>query len=220
MYSLILKDYRSHLRSSLRWLFDNDFSTVIIMFFVLGSDHKRPDAALAITIPYILCMALSRMYGGCMSKTLFLCPLDEQGRMEYMKKSIRLRIIISLLIYFVLNLIVIAFGGFSIKRFLLWLYFMICVSFSFNTYTRPKKVETRYATDKVYPVKGNYELWNFWTQFTATISIIAFAGYKGGELYAFEIVIGCILFVFQGICAIVMVKKFYKQVIEQAAFYE
>ncbi len=220
MYSLILKDYRSHWRSSLRWLFDNDFSTVLIMFLVMGSDHKRADAALTITIPYILCLALSRMYGGCMSKTLYLCPLDSEGRKEYMKKSIRLRIIMSISIYMVLSLIVMAFGAFSIKRFLSWLYFMICVSFSFNTYTRPKRVETRYATDKVYPVKGDYELWNFWTQFTATISIIAMAGYRGGKVSTVELVLGCILFVLQGIWAIVMVKKFHKQVIEQAAFYE
>lgn len=217
MYSMILQDFRSHFRSSLRWVYDTDFSVCFIILIYCAEGMRKPDSYLGVTIPYIISLMLSRMYGGCMSKTFYLCPNDDKYRREYITKSIYLRILISLLIYVLVNVMLMLLGRITWVEFLVWMYFIICVSIAFNTFTRPKRVKTTYSTKKVYPVKGEYELWNFLIQFTGAITIILLAGYSvSAERWRFS---GVISFLTISLLTVLMGKNYYKQVIDNLCFY-
>lgn len=221
MYRLILNDYRSHWHSGLKKMYNAGVGFTFAWFVVMGiyDSHGRP-AFWGIYIPYMLTLILSRMYGGYLNKTLFLCPFDKNTRQEYAAKSIRLRIIIPTSLFLIINLTLLFCRKMSIIIFLLSLFVFLCMVLYLNMYCQPIIINPD-TKETIYPVLGNYSVLNGFSHICSYFNI-NFISELSVSLETPPI-IGLIFIVFfvilQFILCICMVRKFYKQILRETVFY-
>lgn len=225
MYKLILQDYRSHWRSSLRKLYDN--STICFVWFfyaIIGIDsyenNKLSYAFLA--FPCLITYILGRMYGGYMNKTFFLCPLDANARRQYAIHSFRLRIIIPSILFLIGNIILLFMDIFSMEILLIRLIVYGFTAVSVNIYCQPTATDNIYSTNR-YPFVGNFEILNTYSNAINVINIIILIHieeYSIVELHPLELALIGIFMTLQLVATISKVKHFYWQSIVLMEFYK
>lgn len=222
MYKMILQDYLHNIKGSLKntdvasWLFY--FYPTFCLLSIGDMTTKDEICFILFILPFVFSLMLSRMYGGRMSKTFYLCPLSGSQRTEYIKKGIRLRILCSICLFLLLNGMLFAMRWLSPNLFFLKLFSMTCASISHNMYCQPI-VSSPEALKRVYPLIGNYELFNIPAQVFGILSILLLSLLDGKEsLWEFILIGLCLLL--QLIFCIQMVRKFYRQILKQSAFYE
>ena len=172
MYRMILGDYRSHFKSAFKTLWnDGGVCAIYFMIFLsLPEEDERAMYYLCLSVPCIITYILSRMYGGCLSKTFFLCPMDAKGRRKYAIESFRLRIIISTVIFLVGNILLLIFRELDIGIFFIRFLAFECTAVSVNIYCKPKSFIGK--NTKVTPFIGNYDTVNIWSNLVNVFIII------------------------------------------------
>ena len=172
--------------------------------------------------PSIIAYMMSRMYGGLLNKTFFLCPLDANARREYAIKSFRLRVLIPSVLFMVGNVTAILFGCFTIGVFFVRLFVFGCTAVSVNIYAQPHSNKDRPNT-KVYPFAGNFEVVEAYTNMIniiLTIIVIAMNEYSLTMLSTWELIILAIALIIQLAVTLSMVKRFYWQSIVLMDFHK
>ena len=162
------------------------------------------------------------MYGGCLNKTFFLCPLDAASRRQYAKESFRLRIIIPSVIFLISNAILMLCGHFFIDIFLIRAFIFGCTAISVNIYAKPD-FDKSFSDTKVYPFTGNYETINIYSHMiniVLIIIVIYLNEYTITELAIGEIVLIALCLILQLAITICKVKRFYWQSIILMDFYK
>ena len=224
MYKLILNDYRSHFKNTLKALWNDGgvYAILCMTIFSLPEEDDRAMCCLCLSVPCIVAYILSRMYGGCLSKTFFLCPMDAKGRRQYAKESYRLRIIIPTVIFFIGNILLLIFNEFDITMFLIRLFAFGCTAVSINIYCS-SKVFTNKNTE-ISPFIGNYDMVNIWSNLMNLLSIIALVSMDGYysvfEMRKGTIVLIGLILAWQFILTVIKVKNFYWQSIVVMELYK
>lgn len=169
-------------------------------------------------LPLLFSVLISRMYGGKLSKTLYLCPLSKEQVREYMKKGMILRIVISVVIFLLFNMASLILGYMPLWIFLTKLFLMTCSAICFNIYCQPDN-KTSSAMERTYPLIGNYEVRNVFAQVFAAIGMLILSLVEGNE-QTWEYVLIAIIPILQLFLCINVYKRFYHQIINLAEFYE
>lgn len=225
MYKMILQDYRCHIKSSFLQMYNNSaFFWVAFIYTILGisNNYINFSSYMLMIFPSIIAYMMSRMYGGLLNKTFFLCPLDANARREYAIKSFRLRVLIPSVLFMVGNVTAMLFGYFTIGVFLVRLFVFGCTAVSVNIYAQPHSSKNRPNT-KVYPFVGNFETVEAYTNMIniiLTIIVIAMNEYSLTMLSTWELIILAIALIIQLAVTISMVKRFYWQSIVLMEFYK
>lgn len=224
MYKLILQDYRSHFRSSLKRMWNESTLCFFWLFYCIistGSHEGYELKYMFITFPCLTAYLLARMYGGYLNKTFFLCPLDAASRRKYAVQSFRLRIIIPTAFFLVSNVILMLLGYFFIDIFLIRLIVFACVAVSVNIYCQPTATEN-WTDTKRYPFVGNFETLNTYSHIINVAMILLtmhMEEYCIAELATWEIVIVAICLILQLTVTISKVRHYYWQAIVLMDFY-
>lgn len=225
MYKLILQDYRSHWRSSLKRLYNYSTICFVWLFYAIigiGSHEDNELSYILLTIPCFLAYMLARMYGGYLNKTFYLCPLDADARRTYAIQSFRLRIIIPSILFIVGNVILLCLGYFAIEIFLIRLIVYGCTAFSVNIYCQPTVTDDIYAPNR-YPFIGNFESANTYSNIINILNIIILMSmeeYSIRELSLWELVLISLLLILQLAATIRKARRFYWQSIVVMEFYK
>ena len=224
MYRMILGDFRSHFKSSLKALWNDGgmFFVIYMVVFAIPNDVSKAIHYLGLSLPCVITYMLSRMYGGCLNKTFFLCPMDAKGRKQYAKESYRLRLLIPTFLFLLINVLLLILGEFDISIFAVRFLVFGCTAISENIYVQPKHLKDSGKT--VTPFIGNYETVNVWSKLVNIIMIIIALTMDGdysitqmGE-WSLAIVVG--LLAWQLILTIIKFKRFYWQSIVVMEFYK
>ncbi|MBQ9136736.1 MAG: hypothetical protein IJX66_11675 [Lachnospiraceae bacterium] len=188
MLKLVIESYKNQFKSAIRNLWDTGLMIYIyiifipvIWFFDLQQNVLFYYCAL---IPMLVGLALSRMYPNEMSKTLLLCPMNEEERKEYIKTGYLLRCTIPLVLYSAVNMVLVLLDKLPFVYFLLIMVIEILFITAVNIYRVPK-AGTPYAMERKYDLPGNYEVWNVCMQFAGIISTVLFVTDipQKGEIY-------------------------------------
>lgn len=222
MYSLILHDYIEHFKESFKNMKDSGFFIYIYASFIPLISERSFSMEIFLhfisILPLAFSLLISRMYGGKLSKTLYLCPLSKEQIKDYIKKGIILRIIISITVFLLLNILTVILGYMPIWIFICKLVLMILSSICFNIYCQPN-FKTSSALERTYPLKGNYETRNIFSQFSSVFGMFILSACESRESTFVYIMLGIILFS-QLLLAINIYKNFYHQIINKTVFYE
>ena len=222
MYRIILGDFRSHFKSSLKSLWNDGgmFAVIYMVIFSLPDEESRALYYLGLSLPCVMAYILSRMYGGYLSKTFFLCPMDAKGRKQYARESYRLRVLIPTALFLMINILLLILGEFDISIFVVRFLAFGCTAVSENIYVQPKYLKDNTVT----PFIGNYETVNVWSKLVNILNIIILLAMDGhytitqmGE-WSLAIVVG--LLAWQLILTIIKFKRFYWQSIVVMEFYK
>lgn len=224
MYKLILNDYRSNFKNSFKLLWKNG-GMFIVMYMVLLSlpdDDSRALHYLGVVLPCVTIYLLSRMYGGYLNKTFFLCPMDAKVRKQYAKESYRIRVLIPTVIFLVINVLLLIFGAFDISIFVVRLLVFGSAAISENIYVQPKYLKEK--NKKITPFIGNYETVNILSGLVnILVIIIALAmdeQYTITRMGEWSLIMVVGLLVLQLILTIIKFKRFYWQSIVVMEFYK
>ena len=225
MYKLILKDYRSHFKSSIKKLW-NDSGLFVILYYCLylinaRQTFKEDLIHLSVVVPCLIAYLLSRMYGGCLSKTFYLCPMDAGDRREHAIKNYRLRVIISTVIFMVPNIVFLIMGEYDIAIFLIRLFAFGCTVISINIYCQPKYLPD--LNKKVTPFIGNYttvEIISNIVNIFAIIVVTCITSNSFAEIETATKIVFLLIFLCQVCVTVVKVKKFFWQSITVMEFYK
>ena len=168
--------------------------------------------------PIMIALLLSRMYGGVMPKTFFLCPLSEMQRKMYAKAGIHIRVAIPTVLFIVLNILVLVFYKIPFWMFLVRLGVFLSAAIACNIYCQPVYAD-REKNERKYALVGNYWLWNVFLQVFTFVSTVILCSFEYNEKLWEFIIVG-IFIAAQIFIGIKMIIKFYPQVINQATYYE
>lgn len=224
MYKLILSDYRSHFKSCLKALWnDGGFFAIFFMTILsLPEEDERAMYYLCLSVPCIIAYMLSRMYGGCLNKTFFLCPMDAKGRKQYAIESFRLRIIIPTVLFLIGNILLLILKEFDISMFIIRLIVFGCTAVSVNIYCQSKYFPNKNI--EVSPFIGNYDTINIWSNIVNLFIVIILLSieeyYTVFEMRMGSLVIVGIVLLWQIILTAIKVKRFYWQSIVVMEFYK
>lgn len=222
MYSLILHDYIEHFKESFKNM--KDVSFFIYIYFIFMPLISERSFSLSFFfhftsfLPLGFSILLARMYGGKLSKTLYLCPLSKEQIKEYIKKGIILRIIISITVFILFNITTVILGYMPLWIFACKLILMIFSSICCNIYCQPN-FKTSSALERTYPLEGNYETRNLFAQIFGAIGMLILSACRPKESVYVYAIIGIIIFS-QLLVAINIYKNFYHQIIDKSVFYE
>lgn len=225
MYRLILQDWRSHIRSSLKRMWDNSGLFFVLIFYCIagiGGQERNEFSYIFITFPCLIAYMLGRMYSGYLNKTFFLCPLDAASRRKYAVQSFRLRIGIPAILFLAGNVLLMCLGYFFIDIFLIRLFVFVCTAISVNIYCQPTFTKD-WTDNRRYPFVGNFETINTYTHIINSIMIailINVAEHAISELATWEIVTIAICMILQLMATICKVRRFYWQSIVLMDFYQ
>lgn len=222
MYKTVLHDYRYHLKEGFDNLDGTSWFVYIYPIWLLpalsGMGSRMATVFICALVPLYFSLALSRMYGGQIDKTLFLCPMSREDRRRYVKTGMRIRIGIGVGIFLVLHVILAGLGWISLPMFGAKLVVMVLAAVSFNIYCQPDQ-KSAYGTKRRYPLSGNYEIWNILAQGMGIANMMLLSLYEENERLWELILTGAAVLLQLGVC-IQIIRKFYRQVLERAVCYE
>lgn len=222
MYKMILNDYRSHFKSSLKKMWNNSgiYYVIFMTIFLMPDEDERSLFYLGLYIPCLTVYILSRMYGGYLNKTFFLCPMDAEGRRQYAIESFRLRMIIPTIMFIIGNVLLLIFKEFDLTIFLLRFWTFGCIAVSVNVYCQPKCFANN--NEKVSPFIGNYDTVNIWSTLVNVAAGICCATtcFSVFEMSTEGKVMTSLFLGLQLIVTIIKVKRFYWQSITVMDFYK
>ena len=124
MFKMILEDYRGRFFASLKavssagtfyFCLGYFYIGYFYMGFMTGADAVR--YAMGV-VPMLAGLLLSRMYPNEIHKILFLCPMSENDRKKYMITAYAVRIGISMMLYALFSLALLAAGVVSVLEML------------------------------------------------------------------------------------------------------
>lgn len=226
MYKTVLRDYLYHIKDGLKnidWTGSGWFIPVWI-FIYIPQLSKMIDSTMlnvfSFLIPYVLGLMLSRMYGGVMPKTFFLCPFSAMQRQQYTKTGIQIRVAIPAAFFVVFNILLMVFDKMPFAMFCVRFVVFLSAATACNIYCQPVRRNTR-DTDynRKFDLVGNYGLWDVMLQvltFAVTMILCCFEYDES----TWELIFTGLLIVAQLFVSMGMIKKFYPQVIDRATFYE
>ena len=110
-------------------------------------------------IPMLGALLLSRIYGGWVEKTLFLCPLGKEDREKYYLISWGIRTAAPVILFLLLDGILFIAGWLHPLAFLFMFILMAFYSAAVNMYCGGTRGENRMSEQK-YILPKNYEAWN------------------------------------------------------------
>lgn len=221
MYRTVLHDYRYHIKEGFKGL---DLGAWVIYVCVIADggllthDFERFIAYETAMLPLVFGLLLSQMYGGRMSQTFFLCPLSAEDRKNYMRTGMKLRFMMAMGLFLLLNLPTVFGGLLSFPVFGAKLVVMLVAALSFNIHCQPRVINSRTAK-RVYPFAGNYEFYNITAQVLGICNMMLLSFWEENE-HLWELILMTVLILAQIYVAVRMVKKFYAQIIEQAVCFE
>lgn len=165
MLYMVLDDFRRNFKYGVKRMFER-FENWYLFFCMLifppilfhTSIHKCFIYYFSF-IPMLGALLLSRMYGGWMEKTLFLCPLGKKDREKYYLISWGIRTASAVFLFLLLNGILFIAGWLHPLAFILMFILMAFYSAAVNLYCGGAKRENGMLEQKrVLP--ENYETWN------------------------------------------------------------
>lgn len=227
MYKTVLRDYRCHIKDGLKsidWTGSGWFIPIwIIVYMPTLSEMVTDPVSLnvfAFIIPYVMGLLLSRMYGGVMPKTFFLCPFSAAQRQQYTKTGIQVRVAIPTALFVVFNILFMVFNKMPFAMFCVRLVVFLSATTACNIYCQPVRRNTR-DTDynRKFDLVGNYGLWDVMLQVLTFAVMIVLCCFEYDE-GTWELIFTGILIAAQLFVSIGMIIKFYPQVIDRATFYE
>ena len=222
MYKLILNDYRSHFKSTVKKMWKEITSPIIIIvldLIFLWTYWNFID--LTMIIPSGITYILAKMYGGKLNKAFFLCPLDIKTRRQYAIESYRLRVIIPSIIFIVLNIIELAMGRYDIWILLIRLIIFECVAISSNVYCQSEHFED--MDREISFTINKYTTMNVWSNLVNMLAIIEAAcitSNKFFEISTFSKVLLLGTVAWQVAITIYKVKRFYWKSIMDMELYK
>ena len=221
MYKTVLKDHFYNFKGAIRNLSFQDYFIYLYILIILplGTNMRLGDLEIiSCFCSVIFALFLSRMYGGQMSKTFFLCPLSAKQRQEYMIAGIHLRIAFPILFFTIMHAILFISQNVSTLVFFARFIVIVCACISFNIYCQPTYHHAN-LSERKYPLKGNYEFWNSLSQTLYVLTIFILCALEGNEKL-WELIIIAILVIISVLTCFKMVKTFYPQLINHVTFYE
>jgi len=222
MYKMVLNDYRLHFKTGMKIAANTGWFIYIYTFGftpgIMDMNNLEVLTHLFGFLPLMLGLLLSRMYGGLMSKTFYLCPLSQKQREEYIRVGIRVRIAIPLILFLLLNGVITLIGIMTPFIFFVKLFIMICAVISFNIYCQPVKKSAN-ATDRIYPLLGHYEFYNVSAQLLSIFNMVLFNKWEGNETLGIKIFCGILLLLQLLVCYQIK-KQFYHQIMYQSVCFE
>ncbi|MDO5293131.1 MAG: hypothetical protein Q4F05_10310 [bacterium] len=119
MIKLVLTEYRQTMKEGFKNLFTTGRVFVIIYILVMIVPVYEPGLEKLMLyycdiIPLALAVMFTGMYPNRLSKTLFLCPMSKEQRMNYLKTGFWLRAAVPIVVYFILNTIALLAGKSSL----------------------------------------------------------------------------------------------------------
>ena len=183
-------------------------SGYIICFFFFG-------------IPMLSAILLSRMYGGKMNKTLYLCPMSEDDRRKYWLVLWGIRTGFPTGLSLLLNGALLAFRVLPAVMFLVVTVMTALHAAALNLYCPP--MEGDGVSEKKHPLPGSYEVWDVFLQVISLVTIAflaeilddaAEAKRAGAEILVIPLLVG------HAVLAVCMLGKYFRPVLEYIAQYE
>ena len=222
MYKLILSDYRSHFKSTIKKMWKEISCPLIIlimdMFWICDNWNY---GYLTLGFPCILSYIIAKMYGGRLNKTFFLCPMDAKTRRQYAIENYRLRVIIPTIIFLVLNVIGVVIGSFDIWLFLIRFIIFECIAISSNVYCQSEHVED--MDREISLTMNKYTTVNVWSNLVNALTgivAICVTSHKFSEIVPASKIVFLGLIALQLIITIYKVKRFYWPSIVDMDFYK
>ena len=226
MYRALLIDWKNGeyiKKNSVGWIWTLICVVSYIPFVILGIDELRGTVCYyTYGIPMLVGIFLTRACPNRINKTLLLCPLTFAERKHYVYTGFAIRIVISLIIFLVLNIPMYILG--DLNKIYFWIesaYYLFYV-IGLNVYV-PPIVSARNSYEKKYNLPKYYNFWeacnHFWGIFGGAVMVDQFRLEKH-ELLSFGVLGICILGGIEIICVIVLVSKYFRPVMEQAMLYE
>ena len=223
MYKMVLKDYRLHFKDSFKNLYNSGwyiYFYLIVMGPMIINKEEPLNAGLNYYftfIPFIIALMLSRMYSGLMGKTFYLCPLSKEQRKSYFITGMKLRIIVPILLFIILDGILLIVKFESLFLFFAKLFVISCAAVSFNIYCQPVLKKPN-SSERTYPLLGNYEVYNILAQCFAIFNILLLINWDSFDILG--IIALTICFSIQTYLCIQLIRKFYPQIICQTEYFE
>lgn len=224
MYKTVLHDYRYHRKDGFRNLLSIPGIWFVYLyplwFLPAVSDMGFREAAVFFSamVPVLFSLMFSRMYGGQIGKTLFLCPMSKEDRRAYVKAGMRIRIGFCVGLFLVLHSVLAALGWITLPMFAAKLTVMILSAVSVNIYCQPDHKGDD-GTKRSYPLRGNYAVWDMLAQIMCIVNMVLLSMYEGNERL-WELILTAALILFQFAVCMELVCKFYPQVLEHTVCYE
>lgn len=223
MYKTVLRDYVSHISDGVKNIFWTDWGCYFYLIMLAPAWSGSKDDYLMLQIyamffPCMIALLLSRMYGGVMSKTFFLCPLSKEQREAYAKAGIHIRVAIPTVLFIIFNTLVLIFYKIPFWMFVVRFAVFLSEATACNIYCQPVYAD-RVKNERKYALIGNYGMWNVLLQISTVFVTIILCYFEYDEgLY--ELLFTGIIVAVQLFISIKMIKMFYPQVINQSTYYE
>lgn len=161
---------------------------------------------------------ISRMYPGKLEKTLFLCPLTQEEKKQYVETGYRLRIALPMILYIQAGILWQIFGIIpliSVAEIGIWLFFYLGCA---NIYCLPEQGKDIFGQG--YPVKG-LEIFQAINQILGIGKIMGMYRLISEDYNVWNSrIYGGIFILLQILLYIIMRKKLYPRIMERAVCYE
>lgn len=230
MFRMVLDDYRSQAKQAFKdtWKTGNWVIYMYMMVYPPLFIHFNIDEYFvyyAMILPMILGVLLSRMYPNKLGKTLFLCPMTEKEKREYLETGFWIRVFLPSILYVVAGILLTIKGILKPFYFVAYAIAIFCFLVSVNIYRQPKGLkETNLMSEvKVYDLPGHFGFWSVAAQvagmcgvfWVTAIIVDSDATLDNIELVGVILIFAAIIFI-----CIKMVVSYYKPVMEGAIYYE
>lgn len=161
---------------------------------------------------------ISRMYPGKLEKTLYLCPLTQEEKKQYVETGYRLRIALPMFLYVLAGILWQIFGIIpliSAAEIGIWLFFYLGCA---NIYCLPEQGKDIFGQG--YPVKG-LEIFQAINQILGIGKIMGIYRLISEDYNVWNSrIYGGIFILLQILLYIIMRKKLYPRIMERAVCYE
>lgn len=215
---LVIKDYKSSIKEAVKRLKGTDISCYcgMVIFACMG-ENLDYNSAVVIFLMFFGAV-ISRMYPCRLEKTLLLCPLTREEKMQYVKTGYLLKVFMPLFIYILSGIawmILKAASPFYVLIVGIWMFFFLNCA---NIYSSP---EPGGAFFNEKSGAFEYEAWHIANAFLgvgemAGVFYLPETAYMDLSDYCFVIFVT----VLHGLLAFRMRKRFYLRLMEGAVQYE
>ena len=225
MYRAVLRDYRYHLKEKLVMLKKQWWSWWPVMYccflmpFSLNKTRPYIVGVLGVTLPLCITLLMTVMYGGQISKTLYLCPMSVEDRKRYIEVGIRLRVIITMVTFTVLNVILMLFNVMDIYMFVTKFFSMLLFAISTNIYCPVENINSTNSSLTFVKARGKVEIYRISSLILGMFCLLILSCFEGNEKM-WELILVAVLLLAQLVICIMMVVKFYGLIVDRVSYYE
>lgn len=226
MLRIVLDDYRYNFKSVLKELkYEGWFGYLYLLIFPLLSNDIIMDKAViyyGTVISMLLGLFIAKLYPNRMSKTLFLCPMSKEARIQYFKTAFCFRISVPILVFLAVCGVLLFCEILPGLLFLTMLAVVIMFVISVNIYMVPEDDNVE-VLSRHYSLPGYFPMWHVLAQISGMINaaiIGEFSEYDGMSYSIWDTVMTGILLLIQLLVLLKIVCTYLKPVMEQSVNYE